>query len=106
MSFLGSVDSSAASGNCSMARNSQTAKGKLASTPAAPSGNQPPPPSGNSASVPSGAVVMFNAQRPRSKYGIALTQYTASTASAPKVTITETLNDSSTPRRLSNKNTA
>ena len=33
MSRLGSTDSSAASGNCSMARNSQTAKGRVASTP-------------------------------------------------------------------------
>ncbi len=33
MSRLGSTDSSAASGNCSMARKSQTAKGIVASVP-------------------------------------------------------------------------
>ncbi len=33
MSRFGSIDSSAASGNCSIARNSHTAKGSVARTP-------------------------------------------------------------------------
>ena len=46
MSFFGSADSSAASGNCSMARNSHTANGNDSSTPFNPNGNHGPPPSG------------------------------------------------------------
>ena len=68
---------------------------------AEPNGSHGPPPSGSSTvravrarrrcSAPSGD---------RSKCGIALTQYTASTASAPSVTMTDTRNDSSTPMQV------
>ena len=70
MSFFGSADSSAASGNCSMARNSQTANGSVMSTPLKPSGNQEPPPSGNSTFAPSAPMPMFNAQRSKSIDGM------------------------------------
>ncbi len=41
---------------------------------------------------------MFSAQRPKSMSGMALTQKMISTASASSVTITVTVNESSTPR--------
>src|SRR6476659_9373486 len=56
MSFFGSADSSAASGNCSIARNSHTANGSVASTPFQPNGNQDPPPLASSTGVPSSAT--------------------------------------------------
>ena len=105
MSFLGSADSSAASGNCSMARNSHTANGSVISTPLTPNGNHEPPPSGNSTFAPSAPTPMFSAQRSKSIDGIALTQYTARIASAATVTSTDTRNDNSTPNRLSSRNT-
>src|SRR5882672_2706371 len=52
MPFLGSADSSAASGSCSIARNSQTANGSVASTPFQPNGNHDPPHSGSSTAAP------------------------------------------------------
>src|SRR5687767_5571398 len=105
MSFFGSADSSAASGSCSMARNSQTANGSVASTPFQPNGNQEPPPSANSSLAPSAPTPMFSAQRSKSTDGIALTQYTARISSAATVTSTETRNDNSTPNRLSSRKT-
>ena len=98
MSRFGSTDSSAASGSSSIARNSHTANGSAASTPLQPFGRNAPPPSGSSTSAPSGPTAMLSAQRVKSAYGIALTQNTTSTASASSVTITEILNDSSTPQ--------
>ena len=74
MSAFGSYDSSAASGNCSIARNSQTANGSAANAPLNPNGNHGPPPFGSSTFEPSGAAPMFSAQRSRSKCGSALTQ--------------------------------
>src|SRR5688572_21732203 len=106
MSFLGSADSSAASGNCSMARNNHTANGRVASTPFQPNGNQEPPPSASSIALPSGPTPMLSAQRSKSTDGSALTQNTARMASAATVTITETRNDSSTPYKLSSRKTA
>src|SRR5688572_24602472 len=105
MSFLGSADSSAASGNCSMARNSHTANGSDASTPFQPNGNHSPPPSGSSTALPSGPTPMFSAQRSKSADGNALTQNTARIASAATVTSTETRNESSTPNKLRSRNT-
>src|SRR6185295_813172 len=98
MSRFGSTDSSAASGNSSIARNSHTANGNAASTPFQPIGNKVPPPSGNSSNLPSGPTAMLSAQREKSAYGTALTQNTINTPSASNVTITEILNDSSTPQ--------
>src|SRR5688500_2259113 len=105
MSFFGSADSSAANGNCSIARNSQTANGNVMSTPLNPSGNQDPPPSGNSIFEPSAAMPMFSAQRSKSIEGSALTQNTARISSAATVTNTDTRNDSSTPNRLRSRKT-
>src|SRR5688572_7334275 len=98
MSRFGSTDSSAASGSSSIARNSHTANGIAASTPAKPIGRNGPLPSGSSTSLPSGPTATLRAQREKSAYGTALIQYTTSTPSASSVTITEILNDTSTPQ--------
>ena len=98
MSFFGSTDSSAASGSSSIARNSHTANGSAASTPVHPNGRNAPLPFGSSTAVPSGPAAMFSAQREKSANGIALIQNTTSTASASTVTVTEILNDTSTPQ--------
>src|SRR5690349_15271868 len=105
MSFLGSADSSAASGNCSMARNNHTANGSVASTPFHPNGNQEPPPSASSTALPSSPTPTLSAQWLKSIEGIALTQNTARISSAATVTITDTRNESSTPSRFSSRNT-
>ena len=97
MSRLGSTDSSAASGNCSIARNSQTAKGRVARTPEKPNGNIGPLPS--AIRLPSGA--MLSAQRLKSMFGMALIQKKTSTASDISVTMSVTRNDSATPKMLS-----
>ncbi|MCY1306893.1 hypothetical protein D9M70_567770 [compost metagenome] len=102
MSRWGSTDSSAASGSCSMARNSQTANGIAASTPPQPLGRKGPLPC--SSSIFSGPT--FIAQRAKSRCGMALIQYTTRQARASRVTIRVTLNDSSTPITLSQMNTA
>jgi hypothetical protein len=96
MSRRGSIDSSAASGSCSMARNSQTAKGIAASTPPRPSGRKGPWPSGSTAPP----APTFMAQRAKSIFGRALTQKATRQASASSVTASVTLNDSSTPTML------
>ena len=101
MSRLGSTDSSAASGNCSMARNSQTANGSVASTPEKPNGNHSPPPSGSSMAAPSGPTPMLSAQREKSMLGMALAQKNTRTASDNTVTTSVTLNDNSRPNTLS-----
>ena len=98
MSRLGSTDSSAASGSCSMARNSHTAKGRVARTPVKPNGNNGPLPSGSSRCRPG---AMFSAQRLKSMFGKALIQKTTSTASESSVTISVTRKDSATPKMLS-----
>ena len=92
MSRAGLTDSSVASGNCSMARNSQTAKGSVASRPEKPKGNSGPLPPGSSA--PPGA--MFNAQRWKPMFGMALIQK-ARTTSDRSVTTNVTLKESSRP---------
>ena len=104
MSRLGSTDSSAASGSCSIARNSQTAKGSVASTPEKPNGNIEPLPSGSSIAAPSGPTPMFSAQREKSMFGIALIQKMTSTASDKSVTMRVTRNDSATPKTFSARN--
>src|SRR5688572_1702792 len=96
MSRLGSTDSSAANGNCSMARNSQTAKGSDARIPEKPIGNHGPLPSGSS--DPSGA--MLSAQRLKSMLGKALNQKMISTASDTSVTMSVTRKDRATPKIL------
>ena len=88
MSRFGSTDSSAASGSCSMARNSQTAKGRVASTPVKPNGNQRPVAFRQLACRPG---AMFSAQRLKSMFGMALIQKITSTASESSVTISVTL---------------
>ncbi len=82
MSRRGSTDSSAASGTCSMARNSQTAKGRVARTPLKPKGKSGPLPPGR---WPPPAE-MSRAKRAKSTRGIALTQKMTSTASESSVT--------------------
>ena len=96
MSRLGSTDSSAASGSCSMARNSHTANGRLARMPVMPIGKSGPLPSGSS--LPSGA--MLRAHRLKSMFGMALIQKITSTASDTSVMMSVTWNDSSTPKML------
>src|SRR5690349_12552984 len=105
MSFFGSADSSAASGSCSMARNSQTANGSVASTPFQPNGNQEPPPFSSSTLAPSAPTPTLSAQRSKSTCGIALTQNTARMSSAATVTMTDTRKESSTPNKLRSRNT-
>src|SRR6185295_5193404 len=100
MSFFGSADSSAASGSCSIARNSHTANGSVASTPLKPNGNQEPPPSGSSIFAPSWPTPMFSAQQSKATAEMALTQNTARMSIAAMVTMTDTRNDSSTPNKL------
>src|SRR5688572_1307951 len=64
MSFLGSADSSAANGSCSIAKNNHTANGKVIKIPFQPSGNQEPPPSGSSTVAPvAGSTPTFSAHR-------------------------------------------
>ncbi len=89
-----------------MARNSHTANGMATSIPAMPLGRNGPPPSGSSTAVPSLPTPMLSAQREKSTSPekIALVQNTVSTASARMVTSTDTLNDNSTPIRLSPTN--
>ena len=102
MSRFGSADSSAASGNCSMARNSHTAKGSAASTPYMPNGRNGPWPSGSSTAAPSGSTPIFMAYLLKSNCkGSALTKKTIRIAMATSVTMTVTLNDNATPRTLS-----
>ncbi len=100
MSRLGSTDSSAASGSCSMARNSHTAKGRQASTPMKPLGRKGPLPSGSA--LPSAPT--FMAHLLKSMLDNALTQNTIRQASASNVTTNVTLNDSSTPMMFSPTN--
>jgi hypothetical protein len=75
-----------------MARKSHTAKGSVGEH-AAPARGQT---TGRCSS----------AQRSRSKCGSALIQKTASTASAPSVTTTDTRNESSTPSRFKQRKSA
>ena len=106
MSFFGSADSSAASGNCSMARNSHTANGSVTSTPFTPNGNQEPPPSGSSTLRAIGADA--DVQRPAievDRRNRADPVHREDQRAPPTVTSTETRNDSSTPNRLSSRNT-
>ena len=81
MSRLGSTDSSAASGSCSMARNSHTAKGSVASTPAKPNGKKRAVAFGQFDGLAVRTAPMFSAQRLKSMLGMALIQKTTSTAS-------------------------
>src|SRR5579864_2620516 len=88
ISLLGSYDSSAASGNCSIPRYNHNAKGRAANDPRQPF-------AGTS-----------NAQRAKSTCGIAPIQNTASTASAASAINTENRNDSATPNTFIATNTA
>ncbi len=106
MSRFGSTDSSAASGSCSMARNSQTAKGSVARTPEKPNGKNEPPPSGSSTALPSGPTPMLSAKREKSILGMALIQKNTRTASEISVMTSVTLKESSSPKTLSARNIA
>ena len=96
MSRFGSIDSSAASGSCSIARNSHTAKGSAARTPDAEREERPV---AFRVTLPSGA--MLSAQALKSMCGNAMMQKKTRTASASSVTTSVTPNDSATPKMLS-----
>ena len=106
MSRLGSRDSSAASGSCSMARNSQTAKGRAAKAPFRPNGSSGPPPWGSSMAAPSGPAPMLRAWRLNSATGSADDPEHREAGQRRQGHDHVTLKDSSTPSTFSPTNTA